>query len=107
MTFLNNGTVGTTWIGPQAYNSASPLGDTAAVDAADTRAGGVRYTTGGAIRLVDATAGLPAGAVNIGGFAISTSGQLCYTTDAPTASSVKIGGVAVTQDGRVHSVITV
>lgn len=106
VTILANGTAGASWIGAQAYTSASPIGSAAAVDAADTRSGGVAYTSGGGVRLVDATAGLPAGSVNIGGFAVS-AGALCYTTDAPDSSSVRIAGVAVKQDGRVHATVTV
>lgn len=106
VSILANGTTGTSWIGPQAYTSAAAIGSTAAVDAADAYSGGVAYSSGGAVRLVDATAGVPAGAVTLGGFAVS-AGALCYTSGAPDASSVRIAGVAVTQDGRVHATVTV
>lgn len=107
VTFLANGTTGTSWIGCQAYATDKPLASTDAVAATDTFSGGVAYSSAGEVRLHDATAALPAGAVKIGGFAISADGQLCYTTDAPGASSVRVGGVAVTEDGRVHASVTV
>jgi hypothetical protein len=106
VTFLANGTTGVSWIGAQAYATDKPIASTSAVDAADVRSGGVAYTSGGAVRLTDATAGLPAGAVTIGGFAVS-AGALCYTTDAPDSSSTRLGGVAVASDGRVHASVTV
>lgn len=89
-------------IGKLGYTAGFARGTTTAVNAADTRANGLRYTASGILRLYDATAGLPAGSVTLGGFAVSTDGQLCYTTAAPDASSVFLGGVAVTQNGRVH-----
>ena len=106
ITILANGSTATTWIGAQGYTSASPLGSSAAVGATDGYSGGVAYSAAGEVRLVDATAGLPAESVVRGGFA-ANAGRLCYTTDAPGASSVRIGGVAVTEDGRVHASITV
>lgn len=106
VTFLANGTTGTTWIGTQAYAGDSPLANTGAVAAADTYSGGVAYTAAGEVRLVDATAGVPAGTVTVNGFAVS-AGALCYTTDAPGAGSTRLGGVAVTADGRVHAAVTV
>lgn len=89
-------------IGKLGYTAGFARGTTTAVNAADTRANGLRYTASGILRLYDATAGLPAGSVTLGGFAVSTDGQLCYTTAAPDASSVFLGGVVVTQNGRVH-----
>lgn len=105
VTILANGTLATTWMGAQGETSVSPIGSTAAVGATDEYSGGVAYAPGGEIRLVDATAGLPAGSVVRSGFAVN-AGRLCYTTAAPDTASVKIGPVAVTQDGRVHAVIT-
>lgn len=89
-------------VGVQGYVGGAPLGTVAAVAATDGFFGGVKYTANGSVRLYDATAGLPAGSRVLGGFAVSTDGQLCYTTAAPDSSSVFIGGVACTQDGRVH-----
>lgn len=98
-------TTATGHIGPLGYAANAPLGTTDAVDAADTFANGVRFTGDGILRLYDATAGLPAGSVAQGGMAISSDGQLCITTDAVDADTQYIGGVAVTQDGRVHATI--
>lgn len=105
---LADGTAATSWIGAQGYTDEQPIGTTDAVDAADAFSAGVRYTSGGAVRLHDATAGLPAGAVQVGGgFAVSSDGQLCFTSDAVASDSTLIGGVAVTPDGRVHATVTV
>ena len=81
---------------------AKPLMVTQAVNAADTWVGGFRYRADGALRLVDATAGLPAGAVAKAGVMFSTTGQLCYTSAAVGADVVKVDGVAVMNDGRVY-----
>lgn len=98
-------TTATGHIGPLGYAANAPLGTTDAVDAADTFANGVRFTGDGRLRLYDATGGLPAGATVQGGMAVSATGQLCITTDAVDASTKYIGGVAVTQDGRVHATV--
>jgi hypothetical protein len=106
VTILENGSTATTWIGAQGYTSASPLGESDAVGATDGFSGGVAYKAAGEVRLVDATAGVPAGTVICGGFAVN-AGRLCYTTDAVGGTTVRIAGVAVLPDGRVHAVITV
>ena len=82
---------------------AKPLMVTQAVGATDTWVAGFRYRADGALRLVDATLGLPAGATNNQGVMMSTSGQTCYTSDAVNAADVvRNEGVAVTNDGRVY-----
>jgi hypothetical protein len=81
---------------------AKPLMVTEAVAAADGWVGGFRYRADGALRLVDATAGLPAGARAKAGVMFSTTGQLCYTSDAVGSDVVRIDGVAITNDGRVY-----
>jgi hypothetical protein len=87
----------------QAYVGAAPLMVTQAVAAGDTYNGGMRYRSDGALRLVDATAGLPANAVRTQeGIAQSTTGQVCYTSDAVAAGSPIHGGIATTHDGRVY-----
>lgn len=87
--------------GCQGYEAAKPCGTTG-TNAADVVAGCFRYTNAGVLRTVDATAGLPAGAVVVGGFAVSSTGHLCTTTDAITAASRFLGGVAVNASGAVH-----
>jgi hypothetical protein len=73
---------------------------TEAVASSDTWVAGFRYRADGALRLVDATLGLPAGATNNAGVMMSTSGQVCYTSDAVSASDVVLlNGVALTSDG--------
>lgn len=101
---LADGTAATSWVGKQGYTDTQVIGTVEEVAAGDAYSGGVAYTSDGAVRLVDATSELPAGAVYCGGFAVS-AGALCYTTDAVDSSTVRIGGVAVTQDGRVHATV--
>lgn len=106
VTMLADSTAATGHVGPQGYAGGSAIGTTDEVSAVDGINGGVAYSSSREVRLHDATSELPAGAVTIGGFAVTKEGALCYTTDAPDSSSVRIGGVAVTSDGRVHVSIT-
>jgi hypothetical protein len=91
-------------LGSQGYYDGVLRGTFTVVAASDMFSGGMRYTQAGIMRLYDATAGLPVGSVTLGGFAVSVTGQLCVTTDAITAASKFIEGVAVQQDGTVHFV---
>ena len=103
--FMNDGMSVDSYLGPQGYFGSVPRGTLTAVAGSDVYAGGLRYTPSGVIRLLDATAGLPANPVYVGGVAVSQSGQLCITTDPVTASSVFVqGGLACQQDGAVHFV---
>jgi hypothetical protein len=87
----------------QAYVGKTPLMVTQAVAAGDTYNGGFRYRSDGALRLVDATAGLPANSQRSQeGIAQSSTGQVCYTSDAVAAGSPFHGGIATTHDGRVY-----
>lgn len=105
MQAVGSGTVTTVNAG-QGYVGSSPLFVTEAVATSDTFNGGFRYRTDGALRVVDATLGLPANArVNQEGIAQSTSGQVCYTSDAVAAGSPIHGGVATTHDGRLYAAI--
>lgn len=107
---LSNGSVGVVFgdstvpdvtSGAQGYSVDLVCGTTTAVDAGDVRVNAIRYTQGGILRMYDATAGLPAGSVIVGGVAVSSDGQLCFTTDAPSSPQY-IGGTAVDSSGRVH-----
>lgn len=107
---LSNGSVGLVLgdsapvdvvMGCQGYAYDLVRGTTTAIDAADVRQNAVRYTQSGVLRMYNATAGLPANSVVISGLAVSTDGQLCYTTDAPSSPNY-IGGMAVDSSGRVH-----
>jgi len=103
--FMNDGMSVDSYLGPQGYFGSVPRGTLTVVAGSDVYAEGLRYTPSGAIRLLDATAGLPANPVYVGGVAVSQSGQLCITTDPVTASSVFVqGGLACQQDGAVHFV---
>jgi hypothetical protein len=102
---VSTGTV-TRFVSGQGYveqaagSVALPLMVTEAVASSDTWVAGFRYRADGALRLVDATLGLPAGATNNAGVMMSTSGQVCYTSDAVSASDVVLlNGVALTSDG--------
>lgn len=99
---MNDSAVADAWLAAQGYLASFPLGTVTAVAASDTFQNGARFTQAGMLRLFDATAGLPAGAVISGGFAFSSTGQLCYTTADPDASSVFINAIACAQNGRVH-----
>ena len=103
--FMNDGMSVDSYLGPQGYFGSVPRGTLTAVAGSDVYAGGLRYTPSGVIRLLDATAGLPANPVYVGGVAVSQSGQLCITTDPVDVSSVFVqGGLACQQDGAVHFV---
>ena len=73
---------------------------TDAVAASDGIVGGFRYTTAGALRAYDATAGLPAGTSTNQGIAMTSDGQVCYST-AASGTYFNIAGVAVDSSGRV------
>lgn len=88
------------WSGPQRYGAAAIFGTMVAVDAADTRVEGLRYTSDGVLRLYDATDALPSGTTTLGGVAITSDGQLCVTHDA-VASATFVGAMAVRNDGAV------
>ena len=91
-------------IAAQAYDSTYQAlwVDTGAVNAtADHYNNGLRFTTVGALRIYDATAGLPATTNTHLGMAMTTDGQVCVTSGASTAPYV-LNGVAMTNDGRVY-----
>lgn len=90
------------WIGPQRYGAALVYVSTDAVADTDTRMNGLRYTSDGALRVYNATGGMPAGAVFLGGIGVSSDGQLCVTTAAVGASTQMIGGNAVSSEGALH-----
>jgi hypothetical protein len=103
VTFASSGAV--SWVGPQGYTPTNAVGVEAEKASDDVLVGGVRYTKNGAVRLYDATEELPAGSTNSGGFAITSDGFLCVTSDEPPENgAARIGGVAVTDDGRVYAV---
>ena len=94
---------GAPFIAAQAYDSTYQAlwVDTGAVAAADGRNNGLRFTTAGALRVYDATAGLPATTNTHLGMAMTTDGQVCITSGASTSPYV-LNGVAMTNDGRVY-----
>ena len=73
---------------------------TDAVAASDGIVGGFRYTTAGALRAYDATAGVPAGSSVNQGIAMTSDGQVCYSTEA-SGVFFNIAGVAVDSSGRI------
>ena len=66
------------------------------------RVGGWAIALDGGAYVYDATAALPSGVTRIDGKAFTSDGALCITTDAPAATAIKIGGIAVRVDGAVH-----
>lgn len=86
-----------------AGTNARPLMVTQAVGSTDTWVAGFRYRADGALRLVDATVALPAGSQVNAGIAVSSTGQVCYTSDAVSASDLVYNeGTAVTLTGKVY-----
>lgn len=85
----------------QAYLMDSACVTTASVAASDTYNGGFRYTTDGALRIYDATAGVPAGANTNQGVKLTSNGQLCITTNAISTDKASLNGVSVDSAGRV------
>ncbi len=90
-------------MGCQGYAFDLARGTTTAVAGSDVRQNAVRYTQSGVLRMYDASGGLPAGAVIVDGLAVSSDGQLCYTTATPSSPSY-IGGMAVASNGAVYAV---
>jgi len=86
--------------GAQGYALGLPVLTTATA-ATDATNGGSKYSYDGRLICVDATSALPAGAVNLGGFAFSSTGALCVTTGAQSNAAF-IQGIPVRQDGAVH-----
>ena len=74
---------------------------TEAVAAADAYIGGFRYRSDGALRVYDATSAVPAGSNTNQGIALTSDGQLCYTTGNTTAFA--LNGVAVDTERRVYA----
>ena len=74
---------------------------TEAVAASDAYIGGFRYRSDGALRVYDATSAVPAGANTNQGIALTSDGQLCYTTGNTTAFA--LNGVAVDTERRVYA----
>lgn len=94
--------------GTETFHGGAAWGDTGvaasldAVTASDQFLGGLCYSAAGELRLYDATGGLPAGSVVVGGLAVHPDGRLCGTTDAPTSLSRFVCGVLADESGRVH-----
>ena len=93
---VDTGTV-TSFNGPQGYVGANPLVTTDAVDDADMSFGGFKYRYDGALRIAESSEGS-----SIGGLLATAAGQLCVVLDAVGADVANVGGVAVTNDGRVY-----
>ena len=74
---------------------------TEAIAASDTSIGGFRYRKDGVLRVYDATAAVPAGSNTNQGIALTSDGQLCYTTGNTT--SFNLNGVAVDSSRRVYA----
>ncbi len=86
----------------QGYTAGCARGTFTVVAGSDTRGSAVRWTAAGILRLYDATAALPAGAITVDGVAVSSTGQLCVTTGAPASDATFLMGMAVRNDGAVH-----
>lgn len=85
------------------YDAATSFAyiDDGAVDPADCYINGFRLTPTGAVRIYDATAGLPANTSINQGFTLTDDGQLCITTDA-NALVYTINAISLDEEGRVY-----
>lgn len=93
-------TTGAKFQGGQAYVGSRAVVDAGAVAATDVSHAGFRYTSGGALRVYDATAGLPT-PVNVNqGVVMTEDGQACYSSDANATVAV-LNGMSLTKDGAI------
>lgn len=76
----------------QAYVLGKPLVATASGTSTDAFLGGFRYRSDGALRVFEATAGVPAGSSFNAGVAITPDGAACYIS---TASATPTGAFLV------------
>lgn len=96
---VDTGTV-SSFIAGQGYVLGSPLVTDEAVSTKDTLSGGFRYRYDGALRIHDATLGVPAKSFISQGLRVTGVGQLCVILDDPS-DAFSLAGVAVAADGRV------
>ncbi len=89
--------------GCQGYSSNKVLVATNPIAGTPIRNAGCAYLAGGILYVVDATAGNPAGYQVIDGLAVSSTGQLCYTTNGTDSTTTYLGGMAVNPAGAVHA----
>jgi hypothetical protein len=85
----------------QAYVGTYPL-VSATPDATDAWLNGFRYSTAGALRIYDASAGLPANTSSNQGITMSSTGLACVNIAAVGSDVVYVNGVPVTNDGRIY-----
>lgn len=84
------------------YTATAILMTLDAVAATDKSIAGIKVSNDGFVRVVDASLGLPAGAKFIGGFPVSSDGQLCVNPGA-LSSPRFINGIAVDSNGAVYA----
>ena len=94
-----------TRIAAQAYLMDAACVDAGAVAAGDSFNAGFRYTVDGALRVFDATGGLPASSSVNQGVAMTDDGQACYTTDAIGADVARLNGAAIDSDGKLYATV--
>ena len=94
------------YLAGQAYLMDAACVDAGAVSAtADEFNAGFRYTSAGALRVYDATAGLPANTHINQGIALTTDGQACYITSAIGADVTRLNGAAIDSSGRLYATV--
>lgn len=71
----------------QAYVGGRPLVATASGTSTDSFLGGFRYRSDGALRVFEASAGIPAGSSRQAGVAITMDGAACYISTASATPS--------------------
>lgn len=89
--------------GGQAYIAGKPFVATASGTATDGYIAGFRYSSTGALRVYDASAGVPANSTVHAGFAITPDGAVCFiATASASATGIAITGLTVDGVGRFY-----
>lgn len=97
---VNTGTADS-FSGAHGYLANEALCTLDAVASTDSAVAGIKVSPAGFIRCFDATSALPSDVHYIGGLAVTSTGQLCITTD--TASpTYTVGKIGITQGGAVY-----
>lgn len=103
--FYTNVVSNADYIAGQAYLMEAACVDTDIVASDDAFNGGFRYTSLGALKVYDATAGVPAGSNTNRGVMCTSDGQVCYTTDAIGSDVAYYNGIALDTAGRVFATL--
>ncbi len=91
----------------QGYIAGKPFIATASGTSTDSWVGGFRYTSGCALRVFDASAGVPVGSSRNAGIAITSDGAACFVATASASNTGSaIMGITVDSAGRFYMNMT-